>query len=55
MEFYNNKLYVAIKTGRESFEPDYKKEINYQYEINRIKKDTKFITDTIDIFYRYLK
>lgn len=51
MGFINNKLYVALSTGQESFEPDYSREVNYQYDIAKIKRDMKFITDTIDIFY----
>ena len=66
IEFYNDKLYVALDMSswksdpdtymrRESFEPDYSKDADYQCQIKKIKKDTKFITDTIDIFCRDLR
>ena len=68
IEFYNDKLYVALDMPfwkaetesdsymrRESFEPDYSKDADYQCQIKKIKKDTRFITDTIDIFCRDLR
>lgn len=65
MEFYNDKLYVAMDIPSwlsdssiysymkpESFEPDYSWGSDYQYQFYKIKKDTRFITDVIDIFCR---
>lgn len=65
MAFYNDKLYIALDKKSlyftatmmhvtdmvyESYEPDYSRSTDYQYQINKIKKDTRFITDAIDIF-----
>lgn len=63
IEFYNDKLYVAVDIPSrksasdgymkpESFEPDYRWGSDYQYQFYKIKKDTKFITDVINIFCR---
>ncbi|MDE6567753.1 MAG: DUF3137 domain-containing protein [Lachnospiraceae bacterium] len=63
--FYNDKLYIALDKKSlyftatmmhvtdlvyESYEPDYSRTTDYQYQINKIKKDARFITDAIDIF-----
>ena len=63
--FYNDKLYIALDKKSlyftatmmqvtdmvyESYEPDYSRGTDYQYQINKIKKDARFITDAIDIF-----
>lgn len=63
IEFYNDKLYVAMDIPSwqsdsstfsymkpESFEPDYSWGADYQYQFHKIKKDTRFITDVINIF-----
>lgn len=45
---YMDKLYLALGTGRDLFDGDLHKEIDYQREMNSIREDIQSIKDVID-------
>lgn len=55
MEFFNNKLYIALETKRETFTLDYSEKPDYDCLVAQIKMDVQFIKDVVDIFCRDLQ